>query len=114
MRLILIFLAIVASIWLIFQIIPTGNDCDTRNLTLECLNRTCIEESIDHFDNCIELGKEKIGLLTYEKYHLCDGVKIVNKCLERSNEYYILNKTNISGYYFVPGNCHVIEKECVN
>lgn len=45
----------------------------------------CVEHTIDRFDNCLELGYERVGFLAGNYYLLCDGVKVVNQCIEKEN-----------------------------
>lgn len=42
----------------------------------------CLTDTLDNFEECIDLGIENIGFLSQEHYYLCDGIKITNTCIE--------------------------------
>lgn len=48
----------------------------------DCVENICVKHNLDNFNNCSYLGCESVGFLSTECYHLCDGTKVVKKCLE--------------------------------
>lgn len=46
-----------------------------------CLQE-CTKDTLDYFDECIDLGVEDVGFLSSEHYYLCDKVKVTKTCIE--------------------------------
>ena len=42
----------------------------------------CSKTTLDHFDKCVDLGRESVGFLSSNHYYLCDGIKVTKVCLE--------------------------------
>lgn len=53
----------------------------------------CVEETLDFFDECVDLGWESSGFLSSNHYYLCDGVKVTNKCTKYEEKTTIKNTT---------------------
>lgn len=48
----------------------------------QCYQYECTETNLEDFNKCVDIGYEGCGFLCYNHYYLCDGIKVVEKCLK--------------------------------
>lgn len=77
-----IFLVIPIIIIIVFMVTPMKEKFRIDQEKYICYETSCLKETLDEFDECIDLGRESTGFMSSEHYYLCDGFKITNKCLE--------------------------------
>ncbi len=68
----------------VFMINPAKEVLILNNETHLCYERYCSEYTLDKFNECIDLGWESVGFLSSDHYYLCDGIKVTNTCIEKS------------------------------
>ncbi len=74
---------IIVSIIVLIILIPSVDEAlQYDNETWYCETTYCSKYNLEEFDSCVDIGLEGCGLFCSNHYHLCDGNKIIKKCIE--------------------------------
>lgn len=73
---------IIVLIVIAFMIPLMINKFKTNQEGYICYESVCSKTTLDQFNSCKDVGQESTGFLSYEHYYICDGNKIVKRCLE--------------------------------
>lgn len=71
---------VICLVVIIMLINPINKKVEESKEQIEHCTLHCIEDTLDNFEDCIDLGYESTGFLSEEHYYLCDGEKVTNTC----------------------------------